>query len=114
MAIMLNSSNHDVIVVGAGNAAMCAAIAAAQNGAQVLVLERAPEAERGGNTRFTAGGMRCVYDGLDDLLRSDEHTSELQSLMRSSYAGFCLKKKNKHSTPSTNRPNIRQQHTEYT
>src|SRR3546814_4463441 len=65
---MLNSSNHDVIVVGAGNAAMCAAITAAQNDAQVLVLERAPEAERGGNTRFTAGGMRCVYDGLDDLL----------------------------------------------
>src|SRR3546814_2029167 len=32
----------------------------------------------------------------DDLVRSEEHTSELQSLMRTSYAVFCLKKKNKH------------------
>src|SRR3546814_6342038 len=31
-----------------------------------------------------------------DKLRSEEHTSELQSLMRISYAGFCLKKKNNH------------------
>src|SRR3546814_8922494 len=38
---------------------------------------------------------RCV--GVDDLAnqRSEEHTSELQSLMRISYAGFCLKKKKK-------------------
>src|SRR3546814_18427380 len=78
---MLNSSNHDVIVVGAGNAAMCAAITAAQNDAQVLVLERAPEAERGGNTRFTAGGMRCVYDGLDDILalRPDLREDEIET-----------------------------------
>ncbi len=58
----------DVIVVGGGNAAFCAALAAAENNVSVLVLERAPEAESGGNSRFTAGAMRCVYDGLDDLL----------------------------------------------
>jgi tricarballylate dehydrogenase len=57
----------DVIVVGAGNAAMCAALAAAEAGVRVLVLERAPEAESGGNSRFTAGAFRCVYDGVDDL-----------------------------------------------
>ena len=57
----------EVIVVGAGNAAMCAALAARDAGAAVLVLERAPESERGGNTAFTAGAMRTVYDGVDDL-----------------------------------------------
>src|SRR3984957_936054 len=58
----------DVVVVGAGNAALCAALAAAQAGARVKVLERAPEPEGGGNSRFTAGAFRCVYDGVDDLV----------------------------------------------
>ena len=53
--------------MGAGNAALCAALAAAEAGAKVIVLERAPEAESGGNSRFTAGAFRCVYDGVDDL-----------------------------------------------
>jgi tricarballylate dehydrogenase len=57
----------DVIVVGAGNAAFCAALAAAEQGVSVLMLERAPEAEAGGNSRFTAGAFRCVYNGVDDL-----------------------------------------------
>src|SRR3546814_6841827 len=39
--------------------------------------------------------------GLAGVDRSEEHTSELQSLMRSSYAVFCLKKKNKEHTTST-------------
>ena len=60
-------SSIDVIVVGAGNAAFCAALAAAEHGVSVLVLERAPEIECGGNSRFTAGAIRCVYDGVDDL-----------------------------------------------
>jgi len=57
----------DVVVIGAGNAAFCAALAAAESGVSVLVLERAPEDESGGNSRFTAGAFRCVYDGVDDL-----------------------------------------------
>jgi tricarballylate dehydrogenase len=61
------SSSYDVVVVGAGNAALCAALAARESGASVLVLECAPESERGGNTRFTAGAMRVAYNGVDDL-----------------------------------------------
>ena len=59
--------SSDVVVVGAGNAAMCAALAAREQGAGVIVLERAPEGESGGNTRFTAGAIRFAYDGVADL-----------------------------------------------
>lgn len=61
--------SRKVIVVGAGNAALCAALAAREQGAEVLVLERAEKAVRGGNTAFTAGAMRVAYDGVDDLRR---------------------------------------------
>jgi len=60
---------NKVIVVGAGNAAFSAAVAAQEQGASVTMLERAPKEEAGGNTRFTAGAIRCVYDGVDDLRR---------------------------------------------
>ena len=57
----------DVIVVGAGNAALCAALSAQEQGASVMVLERAPQDKRGGNSAFTGGGFRTVYNGLDDI-----------------------------------------------
>jgi tricarballylate dehydrogenase len=57
----------NVIVVGAGNAGLCAALAAAEQGAAVTLLERAQRAERGGNSAFTAGALRVTYDGTADL-----------------------------------------------
>lgn len=58
---------QDLIVVGSGNAALCAAIAASEKGARVLVIEKAPEDMAGGNTKYTAGAMRFAYDGGEDL-----------------------------------------------
>src|SRR2546429_559105 len=58
-----------VVVVGGGNAALCAAIAARVAGARVLLLEKAPAPERGGNSFFTAGAFRFAHHGLDDLRR---------------------------------------------
>ena len=59
----------DVIVVGAGNAATCAALSAREAGARVLMLEAAPEEQRGGNSAFTGGAFRIVYHGAGDLAR---------------------------------------------
>jgi tricarballylate dehydrogenase len=61
-------ADYDVVVAGAGNAALCAAIAARQAGARVLVLERAPAAELGGNSAFTAGAMRVPLKSIEQLL----------------------------------------------
>ena len=59
--------DFDVAVIGAGNAAHCAALAAQEAGARVVILERAPDTESGGNSRFTAGAIRFAYRGVDDL-----------------------------------------------
>jgi tricarballylate dehydrogenase len=68
----------DVVVVGGGNAGLCAAHAAAQAGAQVVVLEKAPAVESGGNSYYTAGAFRVVHPGLPDVLEllDDETTRE--------------------------------------
>ena len=62
-----NDTVYDVIVVGAGNAALSAAIAAREQTQSVLVVEKAPEYFRGGNTYFTGGIIRFAYNGLDDI-----------------------------------------------
>jgi len=61
------ADNYDVVVVGGGNAALCAAIAARDGGAEVLVLERAPHDKRGGNSAYTGGGFRMVHHGAEDI-----------------------------------------------
>src|SRR3954468_11482242 len=62
-AAELLQQRPDVLVVGAGNAALCAAISAHENGARVLMLEAAPLEERGGNSHFTGGAFRFAYGG---------------------------------------------------
>jgi tricarballylate dehydrogenase len=81
------SKDYDVVVVGAGNAAFCAALAAQEKGARVLVLERAPEDEAGGNSRFTAGLMRVVYNGVDDLKRAIPDLSD-EEVARSDFGTY--------------------------
>ena len=56
-----------IIVVGSGNAAMSAGIAALEAGAEVTMLEKAPEALAGGNTKYTAGAMRFAYEQSEEL-----------------------------------------------
>ena len=61
------TQKFDVLVIGGGNAALCAAISARRAGASVLVLEGAPKFYRGGNTRHTRN-MRCAHDAATDIL----------------------------------------------
>ena len=91
----MTKENWDVVVVGGGNAALCAAIEAAEAGARVIILEGAPKPYRGGNSRHTRN-FRCMHRGplsvltdsydeaeyYDDLLRvtkgeTDEHLARL-------------------------------------
>jgi tricarballylate dehydrogenase len=64
---MSNQKSYDLVVVGAGNAALCAAISAREEGAEVLVLEKGPKHKRGGNSFFTDGAIRVAYHNLDDI-----------------------------------------------
>src|SRR3981189_3798730 len=61
------AGKFDVLVIGGGNAALCAAISARRGGASVLVLEGAPKFYRGGNTRHTRN-MRCAHDAPPEIL----------------------------------------------
>ncbi|MCZ6615160.1 MAG: FAD-dependent oxidoreductase, partial [Chloroflexi bacterium] len=68
-----SGNRYDVIVVGAGNAALTAALSAGQAGSRVLVLEKAPKSLRGGNSRFSGGLFRFAYESIEDIkpLRPD-------------------------------------------
>lgn len=61
------SERYDVVVVGAGNAAFCAAHAARERAERVLMIEKAPRDQTGGNSYFTAGAFRAAYGTLDDV-----------------------------------------------
>nr|WP_321443234.1 FAD-dependent tricarballylate dehydrogenase TcuA [uncultured Cohaesibacter sp.] len=70
----------DIVVIGGGNAALCAAITAAEAGSKVLILETAPKAYRGGNSRHTRN-FRCMHQGplgpLVDDYSEDEYFEDL-------------------------------------
>ena len=68
--------SFDVVVVGKGNAALCAALAARDAGASVAMLEVAPVEESGGNSSFAGGVMRFAYATVEDLKRVTELTDE--------------------------------------
>ncbi|MBP7565336.1 MAG: FAD-dependent tricarballylate dehydrogenase TcuA [Burkholderiaceae bacterium] len=57
----------DVLVIGGGNAALCAALMAREAGASVLMLESAPQAWRGGNSMHVRN-LRCMHDAPQDVL----------------------------------------------
>ncbi|MCA0962373.1 FAD-dependent tricarballylate dehydrogenase TcuA [Salipiger bermudensis] len=73
-------SSPDILVIGGGNAALCAAITAAEAGASVLILETAPKPYRGGNSRHTRN-FRCMHHGplgpLVDSYTEEEYLADL-------------------------------------
>ena len=73
---------YDIVVIGGGNAALCAAITAAETGARVLILETAPKPYRGGNSRHTRN-FRCMHHGpLGPLVESYTEDEYLADLMK--------------------------------
>ena len=74
------TKSYDVLVAGGGNAALCAAITARQAGASVLLVESAPRAFRGGNSRHTRN-LRAMHDApnavLSDAYEEDEYWDDL-------------------------------------
>ena len=79
---MARGEQVDVVVIGSGNAGLCAALAARGVGASVLLLEKAPEDWRGGNSFFTGGLFRFAFSGMDDIksLIPDLSEEELKSI----------------------------------
>jgi tricarballylate dehydrogenase len=69
VAEAVSAPTSDVLVIGGGIAGLTAALAARDAGASVQLLERAPRAERGGNTRFSNGALRAAYRDIDDVRR---------------------------------------------
>ena len=78
-------TQYDIAVIGGGNAALCAAMTAAEAGAKVLVLESAPKAYRGGNSRHTRN-FRCMHKGplgpLVDAYSEDEYFDDLMKVTK--------------------------------
>ena len=73
-------TTHDIAIIGGGNAALCAAITAAEAGAKVVILETAPKPYRGGNSRHTRN-FRCMHAAplgpLVDSYGQDEYLADL-------------------------------------
>ncbi|WP_299928657.1 FAD-dependent tricarballylate dehydrogenase TcuA [uncultured Pelagimonas sp.] len=77
------TKSYDIVVIGGGNAALCAAMTAAEAGAKVLILETAPKEYRGGNSRHTRN-FRCMHTGplgpLVDDYSEDEYFADLMKV----------------------------------
>ncbi|WP_249869176.1 FAD-dependent tricarballylate dehydrogenase TcuA [Oceanobacillus saliphilus] len=79
----MDNNVYDVIVVGSGNAALCAAVSAREEGLNVLVVEKGPKEKRGGNSFFTDGAIRCAYNNLDEMRKvlpevTDEQAEKIE------------------------------------
>ncbi|MEN0001369.1 MAG: FAD-dependent oxidoreductase, partial [Pseudomonadota bacterium] len=75
-------SDPDIVVIGGGNAALCAAITAAEAGARVMILEAAPKSYRGGNSRHTRN-FRCMHNGpLGPLIESYDEDEYFDDLLK--------------------------------
>jgi tricarballylate dehydrogenase len=89
---------YDLVVVGGGNAALCAAIEAAERGCRVILLESAPKSYRGGNSRHTRN-FRCMHGGplsvLTDTYGEDEYFDDLMRVVKGktdeSLARMCIR-----------------------
>ena len=77
---------HDVLVIGGGNAALCAALMAREVGASVLLLEAAPREWRGGNSQHTRN-LRCMHDAPQDVLIDTYPEEEFWQDLRKVTAG---------------------------
>lgn len=78
----LADESWDIVIAGGGNAALCAAIEAAEAGAKVLILEGAPKAYRGGNSRHTRN-FRCMHHGaLGPLVETYDEEEFWADLLR--------------------------------
>lgn len=79
----MTPDSPDIAIIGGGNAALCAAITAAEAGARVLILETAPKPYRGGNSRHTRN-FRCMHHGplgpLVDSYTEDEYLADLMKV----------------------------------
>lgn len=104
MTINRDSATYDIAIIGGGNAALCAAMTAAETGARVIILEGAPKPYRGGNSRHTRN-FRCMHEGplsvltgtydedeyYDDLIRvTDGKTDEKLARMAIRQSQECL------------------------
>ena len=78
----VQSYDFDVVVVGGGIAGLCAALTAREEGASVMLAEKAPQAERGGNTRFADAQMRFPHEADEYGARTYTEEEMIEDLMR--------------------------------